>query len=595
MDQPGTGTTLPGAAWRHRWFVAAMTLLGALVGLVVSARGGTAYQATASLVVSNTETTTSAEGGAIIDTNPERYVADQVAILKLPTVSDLAAKTANEALGRKKDKTLPTDLTGDDVRAMQSVSNVTGTNLIEISATSDRPVVARVVADALASSYQSVRSSQNQTASSLEALEAALTANQTDLADVERQITDLRAVEGGTSLNVQYRRLLEQIGTTGPTEGVDATVAAIDSLQRIERQMPSFAPLYARRDGLLQQGISIQGQIDATSGEGQKVKSNIAVFSPAQAPVQVASLGSTTLVGLGAVFLGGVAVALAYWRDSRRREFSNAFEPASVLAAPLIAEIPDFYAERLTGLLPMIGAPESVAAEAFRFAVASLRVSVGKGVIGVVSPTVGDGKTVATANLALAQAQAHTSVLAIDADLKAQGLVQLFAPVGVESVPGITEVIDAGLTTYAPVKLDLGDDRIDLLPGGSADREPSRLFGSSASAALFERFRADYEVTVIDVAPLLNVAYGTAVLKDVDAAVVVIRHGSPIANAEQLAAKLHLFGVPVAGYIYTMAPLAEDRTRMSTAPAPLGQRRIMPNLFRGGSADAAETPVSVTT
>ena len=234
MDQPGTGTTLPGAAWRHRWFVLAMALLGALGGLVVSTRGASAYQATASIVVSNNDAATAAEGSAIIDTNPERYVADQVAILKLPTVSDLAAKTANEALGRKKDKTLPTDLTGDDVRAMQSVSNVTGTNLIEISATSDRPVVARVVADALASSYQSVRSSQNQTASSLEALDAALPANQTDLADVERQITDLRAVAASTSHNVQYRRLLEHAGTTGPRrEGAMMTATCTRSVRTV--------------------------------------------------------------------------------------------------------------------------------------------------------------------------------------------------------------------------------------------------------------------------------------------------------------------------------------------------------------------------
>lgn len=592
MDQPGTGTTLPGAAWRHRWFVLAMALLGALGGLVVSTRGASAYQATASIVVSNNDAATAAEGSAIIDTNPERYVADQVAILKLPTVSDLAAETANEALAALEEPGLPTDLTGDDIRAAQSVSNVTGTNLIEITATSENPTVAQVVADSLASSYQSVRSSQNQTASSVEALKAALDANQKDLVDVERQITDLRAVEGGTSLNAQYRRLLEQIGTTGPTPGVDATVSAIDSLQRIERQLPSFAPLYARRDGLLQQGNSIQGQIDSTSGQGQKVQSNIAVFSPAQEPVQAATLGSAMLMVLGAVFLGGVAVAIAYWRDSRRREFTNAFEPAAILSAPLIAEIPDFHTERLNGLLPMIGAPESAAAEAFRFAVASLRVSVGRGVIGIVSPTVGDGKTVTAANLALAQAQAHTSVLAVDADLKAQGLVQLFAPVGVDSVPGVTDVIHSARTAYAPVRLELGSDRIDLLPGGSADREPSRLFGSSASAALFDRFRADYEVTVIDVAPLLNVAYGTAVLKDVDAAVVVLRHGSPITNAEQLAAKLHLFGVPVAGYIYTMAPLGEDRTKLSTAPVPLGQRRLRPNLRRGGSTDAVEVPAT---
>lgn len=590
----GVGTTLPRAAWRHRWFVVAMAALGAVAGLLVSTSRDAGYQATASLVVSNTASATETQGNAILETNPERYVADQVAILKLPAVTELAAKTANEKLAKEKDPALPTNLTGDDVRAASAVSNVTGTNLIEITVTSSQPRVAQVVADAVASSYQSVRSSQNVSASSAESLQAALEANQKDLADVERQITELRAKDGGSSLDDQYRELLRQIGSGTPA-AVDSAVAAINSLQQIERQLPQFAPLYARRDGLLQEGTSIQSQIDATNGGGQQLKSNIAVFSPAQEPVPAGGLGSMTLMVLGAVFMGGVAVAISYWRDSRRRVFTNAFEPSLVLAAPLIAEIPDFHAERLNGLLPVIEEPDSVAAEAFRFAVESVQVSVGNGVYGFVSPTVGDGKTVTTANFALAMAQLHTAVLAVDADLKAQGMVKLFpTPAGTEPVPGVIDILASDQTTYERIRLDLGErDALDLLPGGDAVREHSRLFGTPASAALFAQFRADYEVTVLDVAPLLNVAYATSVLKDVDAAVVVIRHGSPIANAEQLAARLNLFGIPVAGYIYTMAPLPVDRLMESAAPSPLRQSRLRPSLARTSPARADGPAVSI--
>lgn len=593
---PGAaGTTLPRAAWRHRWFVLAMAAGGAAAGLLVSATQSPGYQATASLVVSNSPAAVAeTEGGAIIDTNPERYVADQVAILELPAVSDLAAESANTELAAMDDPSLPTDLTGDDVRVAGEVSNVTGTNLIEITVTAAEPEVARVVADALASAYQSVRSSQNQTASSIDALEAALGANQENLTEVEGQITELRIQEGGTSLNDQYRRLLQQIGTSG-SDDIDATVAAITSLQQIERQLPAFAPLYARRDGLLQEGASIQAQIDAVNGDGQKAASNIAVFSPAQEPVPAEGLGGATLMALGAIFLGGVAVAISYWRDARRRVFTDAMEPAAILEAPLIAEIPHFHSERLPGLLPVIEAPESVAAEAFRFAVQSLRASAGDGVYGFVSPTVGDGKTVTTANFALAHAQLHTPVLAVDADLKAQGLVQLFpAPDGAEDVPGITEVIASRRSTYELIRLDLGDDgHLDLLPGGVDDRDRSNQFGSSASAALFARFREEYGLTVLDVAPLLNVAYATAVLKDADGAVVVIRHGSPITNAEQLAARLHLFEVPVVGYIYAMAPIPVSRRMESVAPVPLRQNRLRSSLTRKAGRDAERPTVSI--
>lgn len=598
MDEPTTKTTVLGSAWRHRWFVVSMLVIGAILGLTASVARSTSYKATASLVVtSNTDAKTT---GTVIDANPERYVADQVAILKLPTVTNRAAQIATEELRAQNDPTLPAEVTADEIRAAESIANVTGTNLINVSASSGNRTVARVMADSLARAYQSVRSDQSQSTGggSVESLQAALDANQKSLADVDRQISDLRVAAGGVGVDEQYRKVLQQLnaGATGTAGSVDAAANAIDALQKVERQLPEFAPLYSRRDALLAQVTSLQSQIDNAKGQPTGSSSNVVVFSPAEEPTSAASLGKGSLAALGAIFgaLGGVA--LSYWRDVRKREVVSSATPAAILDAPLIAEVPDLRAERLRGLLPVIEAPDSVAAEAFRFAVTSLEAALPRGVIGVVSASVGAGKTVTTANVAMAYAQSGSLVLAVDADLKAQGLVHLFPmPEETASVPGLTDVIKFEETAYAKIRLESGRDSVvDLIPGGSLEVEPAQVFGTKASAALFDAFRSDYDVTLVDVAPVLNVAYATTVLKDVDAAVVVVPHGMPLDDLERLAAKLRLFSIPLAGYIYTFAPLSEERAQESTAPIAPGGRRWSKNLPWSGPNEAVEPPVKIS-
>ena len=102
-----------------------------------------------------------------------------------------------------------------------------------------------------------------------------------------------------------------------------------------------------------------------------------------------------------------------------------------ILKAPLLAAIPDFRAARLATPLPVRDAPDSDAAEAYRFALSSLETAF-RGTVGhialVASSKVGQGKTTSTANLALAAASLGYKVLAIDADFGDQDLTKLLDP-----------------------------------------------------------------------------------------------------------------------------------------------------------------------
>ncbi len=89
-------------------------------------------------------------------------------------------------------------------------------------------------------------------------------------------------------------------------------------------------------------------------------------------------------------------VGLAYLLSSRRRVFHDRTEPEAYLGAPLLADIPDFAEEGLKTRLPVRESPRSAAAEAFRFATASLELKLArqqaKSLV-VISATLGTGKS----------------------------------------------------------------------------------------------------------------------------------------------------------------------------------------------------------
>ena len=83
----GNEQTPLGAAWRFRWLVLALTIIGTTLALLAAiATSTTEYEATASLVVTDPRTSTlfSADDVAL---NAARYVEDQIAILTSDTVA----------------------------------------------------------------------------------------------------------------------------------------------------------------------------------------------------------------------------------------------------------------------------------------------------------------------------------------------------------------------------------------------------------------------------------------------------------------------------------------------------------------------------
>ncbi len=330
----------------------------------------------------------------------------------------------------------------------------------------------------------------------------------------------------------------------------------------------------------------------------------IAIDPSGSAGVQTVSEAALPVLGrparrsvsavLGAALGLVVAAALCYVLAHARRRFSDRFEPETVIGVPLLTEVPDFRLERLSSDVPVIDAPVSAAAEAFRFGSTLLGVrqnAEGSRVHAIVSAASQDGKSTISANLAITTAQAGKRVLAVDGDLGGRGLSFLLME-GRSDGPGLVDVLEGRLSlASAVVEVPLaGGTVLHLLRGGTDSGDAGRLLSSARSQRFLGGLRADYDEVIVDVPPVLQVAYASSLVRAADDVVVVVPHHAAMGPLETLIERLGVLQADVVGYFYNLAPLRRElgvQSRLVTDVRRRPQRRsaASPARVPVGSAD----------
>jgi Mrp family chromosome partitioning ATPase len=236
-----------------------------------------------------------------------------------------------------------------------------------------------------------------------------------------------------------------------------------------------------------------------------------------------------------------------------------------VLQTNLIADIPVFGNEKLATPLPTTEAPESAAAEAFRFVATGIELRQHsasgepfKSVV-VASATLADGKTTVTANTAFAAARSGRRIALIDADFVNPALTRMLAPEDTEA-PGLTDVV-AGEANLGEIGIDIAGTQtgqITLFRRGTHGTRIPEFFASARAANLIKQLENEYDLVLIDAPPVLRLAHSGTVVRLADRVMIVVAHRSDISVAEELQHYLSVVGVPVLGYVYNFAPLRRE-------------------------------------
>ena len=314
---------------------------------------------------------------------------------------------------------------------------------------------------------------------------------------------------------------------------------------------------------------------------------NVRIIERAEVPVRPSRpkilLDLTLGVFAGLVIALGAAFARDYFDASVR---SNA-EVEELLQLPTLATIPNFsLAAALPPVRPLLarvrgkngGAPAigsrepngrggellvvqepwSRVAEAFRSMRTAVLFSVPGAppkVILVTSARAGEGKTVASLNLAAALAEGGARVVLVDADLRHP---RCHVALGVENDCGLADCLGGTGSLDGAIRVT-GAVQLFLLPAGRPPTNPVQLVSSLRMRHVLARLRDVFDFVVVDTPPLLPVTDATVLAREADGVVLVVKgHDTPRELVRQARDRLLLAGANFLGVMVNNVGLRWD-------------------------------------
>jgi Mrp family chromosome partitioning ATPase len=161
-------------------------------------------------------------------------------------------------------------------------------------------------------------------------------------------------------------------------------------------------------------------------------------------------------------------------------------------------------------------------------------------------------------------------VLAIDADIRGRGLTRLLSTDDTAASADIVGFFDAlgndgddgGATA-----VEGAAGTVSVLPPGTPPTDVMGVVGVENVLATLAPLTRAFELVVVDVPPLLDVAYASALLRAAASVVVVVPHRGGANELASLKERLDLIGVRPIGYVYNFGTRRPPAWRRVFPPA----------------------------
>nr|MBR9812006.1 CpsD/CapB family tyrosine-protein kinase [bacterium] len=187
------------------------------------------------------------------------------------------------------------------------------------------------------------------------------------------------------------------------------------------------------------------------------------------------------------------------------------------------------------------GLTESIYAEMFRILRASVTLlgDEKKRKVTLFSSAVpGEGKTLTSSNFAIASAFQGKKTVVVDLDLRKPALHKAFGLKRGELEAGATELLAGKISWQEALSTETGQENLSCIFAGARAPNPGELLNSDAVSNLLEDLAKEFEVIVIDSAPLLAVPDTRLIIPQVDNFCLVIRAEQTPKNAVRKAIDL---------------------------------------------------------
>jgi len=418
--------------------------------------------------------------------------------------------------------------------------------------------------------------------------------NDSSLRDYQTKLTDLRRQQAElastfTDKHPKVKRLAPQIQTL--ETALTRERGAI--LKRISNEYEEAQ----RREKLLEEDYRVQASLVTDQGEKsihynilkrevdsnrqlyesmlQRVKETTIASAMRASNVRVVDLAKAPrlpykpdpLVNGGLGLLAGFFIGIAYivTTDRANRTLQDPGDAAYYLGIPELGIIPARLntpgekKKRKLQLLLAEGAklPEektlpdkwelvtlqdkpSMLAESFRSTLTSILFSGQNGtrprMLVITSGGAAEGKSSIVSNLAIALAEIGKRVLVVDADTRKPRIADIFE---ISNKVGLTNLLRdnpaADSEELTAMIQETGIPNLFVLPSGPTVMGSTNLLYASNLTAYLSRFKAEYDMVLIDTPPMLQIADARVLGRLVDAVVLVVRAGQTTRDAAMAA------------------------------------------------------------
>jgi len=462
------------------------------------------------------------------------------------------------------------------IQGKLETARVNDTNMIRITATSEKPKEAVELANVVAEVYvhENLNEKNKQARHAREFIEEQLSTLETKLKDTENR---LKNFDGGMSqvrlaepieqklveLQFKLSELLQKY-----TEKHPQVIQIRDQIKGLESQARGFSDKQLEYTGLARE-VEVNRKLysmlkekleEARITEQQKV-SDVSIVDPAVTPNAPISADNRLKIIMGAFMGLLLGVAFAFILETFDTSIGTIEDVENVIKLPVLGIVPPIE-EELTGnkiflriknrFVSRVKAeseerivhlfahyhPQSPITEAFRNIHTNLKLSSERKTILVTSSGPREGKSAIVCNLGLVMAQIGLKTLLVSTDMRRPIIEKIF---GIPREPGLTEVImgtapfDSALRNITDIMLGAiglddirkthGIENIWILPVGHLPQNPVEIIDSKELGELIAKLKSRFDVILFDAPPVLPVTDANLVAPKVDGVIMVYEIG----------------------------------------------------------------------
>ncbi len=365
-----------------------------------------------------------------------------------------------------------------------------------------------------------------------------------DLEQAETRYNDFRNRNGTINMEQQARISLEQEAASKTlkmqleqrklellgryTENHPMVMAVNDQLREANRELRSIAGQIRSMPALEQEMVRLSREVKvhndlytALLDTSQQLKmvtaatmSNVRLVDYPMVPEQPVSPNRPAIIAIALLLGLFLGVVIAFMKKVVRATIEDPAEIEKILGMPVYATIPHSKMQkdlveqvsRKSPRLPLLAkiASTDVAVESirnFRTALQFSLASAPNNIVLITGPTEGIGKSFVSANLATVMAASGKKILLIDGDLR-NGHLHRYFDTGRQD--GMTDAI-AGTRGIEHVIHRGVAENVDFIATGALPSNPSELLMQPSFGALLQQLSSQYDVILIDAAPILAV------------------------------------------------------------------------------------------